>query len=214
MARSEPDLARLTEACDLRTKDPERSVREFEALANSGSVRSMNYLGEAYRFGIGVAVDLQRAETWFVRAAECGHSVAANQLGGVRLKLGKHQEALEAFKVAAAGNNMLAMTMLGYMYRKGIGTSKNLDAARDWYERASALGQLVARGQLGSVLIFGHFGLREKLRGAKLILQADREAFALAKKNPRDIRLRGALPNFLPTTMKKWVLGPKLNSRP
>jgi TPR repeat protein len=43
------------------------------------------------------------------------------------------------------------MALLGYFYENGLGTLKNLTAARDWYEKSADRGNTFAKNRLNQL---------------------------------------------------------------
>jgi TPR repeat protein len=64
----EPDLDRLRSAYALQSSDPKRALAEFQALADIGSVMSLNYIAYIFEIGRGVPRDLAKAEEYYQRA--------------------------------------------------------------------------------------------------------------------------------------------------
>ena len=75
-----------------------------------------------------------------------GQQTIADGKAGYR-RATKFQKALERCLERAADGEVEAQGILGYMYRHGYGTSRDLTLAREWYEKAAAEGnELAIRG--------------------------------------------------------------------
>ncbi len=64
-------------------------------------------------------------------------------------------KAAEWFQKAAAQGNTFAQNMLGRMYYRGEGVSKNIAKAVDWYQKAAAQGDANAQSNLGAMYYNG-----------------------------------------------------------
>lgn len=61
-------------------QDYSRAVVLLEKLATDDWSVAQNRLGECFEQGLGVSRDLDRAMTWYQRAAELGHPIAQSNL--------------------------------------------------------------------------------------------------------------------------------------
>jgi TPR repeat protein len=57
------------------------ALGQWRPLAARGNADAMFNLGQAYRLGRGIPIDLGAAEDWYTRAARVGHVDAQTQLG-------------------------------------------------------------------------------------------------------------------------------------
>jgi len=187
---TEPNLHRLREAHDLLAKDPMRALSELQALADQGSVMSMVYLGYAYKNGIGVGVDPSKALAWYEHAARSGSVLGLYGLGLMSLDMKQYQKAKESFKAAVALEHPPSMNMLGKMYYTGLGCKKNIQTAKDLYQRSAALGHVFAKRNLAILLMRGKFGLSKILPGVALFLLSLKEGFAVSYSDEFSDRLR------------------------
>jgi TPR repeat protein len=186
---SEPDLERLRSVPTLFDVDPVAARTELEHLAALGSVKSMTVLGTIYRRGQGTRVDLFKAESWYLRAAELGYVPANYCLGLIYLRRGYHRKAVDQFRIAADRSYMPGIHMLGNMYCNGRGIDKDLREARRLWEWGNSLGFIHAKTALAKLLMTGKFGLLQWLRGVWLEHQAPIFQFIIERKNPADPRL-------------------------
>lgn len=112
--------------------DFDAAVREWVDPAAKGDPDARFNLGQAYRLGRGVLVDLARAETLYAQAAAAGHAQAADQYGLLLYQRGEREKAMSYVKTAAERGNPRAQFLLGLAHFNG-----DL-AAMDW-PRAYAL---------------------------------------------------------------------------
>jgi TPR repeat protein len=131
--------------------DYSAAVAIWRPLADKGDADAAFNLGQAYRYGRGVPLDLASAQGWFERAARKGHVAAeatlglmlyqnGNQTGGLRwLKLAAREGEARAMLVYGTalynGDGIPRDPLLGYAYVNGA-AEQNLAQAR------SALAQL------------------------------------------------------------------------
>jgi TPR repeat protein len=183
----EPDMEALNHAFGLLSSDPEQGLVELKALADRGSIASMLYIAHTYRKLKG---DLPQSTEWYRRAMNAGSLIGAHELGRNYFDAKNYLSALDAFKVGEGNDYAPSIHMLGLMYRNGFGVEKDIDKARNLFERAAALGHAHARGHLGVLLLTGRYGPRQFVRGLRLWLGLLRYAYRLAYNDPFDDRLR------------------------
>lgn len=118
------------------------AVAEWRPLALAGDPDAQFNLGQAYKLGRGVPVDLDQAETWYRRAADQGHLQAEDNLGLVLFSANKRGDAMPYILRAAARGEPRAQYVLGTAHFNG-----DL-AARDW-PRAYALTKRASDAGLG-----------------------------------------------------------------
>ena len=141
-ALSKRQEGRLEEAASLLSR-----------AAELGDTGAMVELGEIYSSGDGIAQDETKALAWFRRAAESGNTSGMVALGGVYL-LGvngdepNEVEAARWFQKAADHDDPAALFDLAGLYEEGRGVAKNLDKAKDLYQRSARLGNHEARKRL------------------------------------------------------------------
>ena len=186
----EPDLAKLREAHALMATAPKQALIELKALASRGSLMSMLYIASAYKEGKGTEVNISQAEEWYKRAGDGGVSLASYKLGRLYLEEKDYSRAKEVFMLGASQDYMPSLNMLGIMYRDGEGVEKNIDKAKDFFERASALGHVFSKRNLGALLLSGHFGTFKILRGLYLFIGALRDLVVVGRADSLSDRLR------------------------
>jgi TPR repeat protein len=164
----EPDLEQLHRAYQSLASNPKEAVFELQELAAQGSTLSMLYLGHAHQNGIGGPVDLSKAEEFYRRAAERGSLPSSYQLGRMYFDTEKYLQAKDAFEIGAEGAYMPSLQMLGRMYMYGIGVNKDLEMAKDLFERASKKGHVFAKRNLAIILMTEKFNIVNLIRGAWL----------------------------------------------
>jgi cell division septation protein DedD len=109
-----------------------KAVDEWRPAAIAGDADAQFNLGQAYKLGRGVPVDLPMAESWYRKAALQGHQQGETNYGLALFQSGKRAEALPWLEKASARGEPRAQLVLGTMLYNGDGV------ARDW-PRAYAL---------------------------------------------------------------------------
>ncbi|EGB04779.1 hypothetical protein AURANDRAFT_32031, partial [Aureococcus anophagefferens] len=113
----------------------------FERAAAKGYQHAMNELADLdARKGLGVKLDMKKAERLYRTAADRGSAFAQSNLGAVLHSEKKFDEAFPYFALAADQGYTGAESNLGVCYRDGDGTEVDVDKARYWFEHAAAKG--------------------------------------------------------------------------
>ena len=81
--------------------DYARAVAEWRPLALGGDTDAQFNMGQAYKLGRGVPVDLPVALEWFRKAAERGHEKASDNYGLLLYQQGRLQDAMPYLKTSA-----------------------------------------------------------------------------------------------------------------
>jgi hypothetical protein len=159
------DIASFNRARDAWRRDRMDGERQFERLADNGSIMSMIHLGLAYSRGNGVPVNFEKAELLLRRAAGRGSNVASGILG-MHYRLRKMSTlAKEAYDIGVEKNYTPSIYGLGRMYWRGEGVLHNLSEAFNYWEAAAAFGHVFAIRNVAYAMIFGVYGLDKIPRG-------------------------------------------------
>ncbi len=139
-----------------RDGQTEEAAELFTKAAEMGDSGAMVELGEMYSSGEGVTEDDAKALNWFKRAAEAGNVSGMVSLGGIYLLGGggtdpNEEEAARWFQKAADHDSPAAMYDLAMLYESGRGVTKNLQKAKDLYQKAAALGNHEAQKRLAKL---------------------------------------------------------------
>jgi TPR repeat protein len=177
----EPDKEALNHAFNLLSSDPEEALVELKALADRGSIASMLYIAHTYRKLKG---DLLQSNEWFRRAMNAGSLLGSYELARNYREANNHSDALEVLRVGESDGYAPSIHQLGVMYWKGLGVDKDTDKARKLFERASALGHVYAKRNLGILLLTSQ--PREVFRGLRLWMRAIKDAWQLLPDPPDD----------------------------
>lgn len=169
-------------------------LEEFRILAAKGLKEAHFFLGCIYEDGSnGVSRDQQSALRFYEESIE-GFGYIEGYLGAARLLYhgeGIQQDCNRAFRyyehVARNNGHPVACFMLGRLYQRGEGTAKDFKAARSWYDKAVSLGSVY--GILNLAALEAEEG--RTLRSLCLRVRAGINALAIARRDAKDIRLRG-----------------------
>lgn len=112
--------------------DYRAAVDEWRKAAIAGDADAQFNLGQAYKLGRGVPVDLAMAESWYRKAALQGHAQAEDNYGLALFQDGKRAEAVPWLEKSVGRGEPRAELVLGTMLFNGDGVE------RDWV-RAYAL---------------------------------------------------------------------------
>ena len=109
-------------------------------------------LGNCFETGDGVKADLDKAFSFFLKAADLGHPKAQVQVGvfyatGWSVKEDK-MEAIKWYEKAAKQGEFQGFYMLGECYQEGKGVPQNLIDAYKWYSLATTVGNVSAESHL------------------------------------------------------------------
>lgn len=91
------------------------------------------------------------------------------------------EEALK--RIEQDNGDAAAMTLLGEIYRQGLGVAPDAKAAREWYERAAERGDLNAVYALALALLDGRGGKEDDTRAGILLERAAKAGHPLANYN-------------------------------
>lgn len=135
----------------LQRGDAARAVAIWKPLAERGDPDSAYNLGQAYRLGRGVPINLGEAQKWFEVAARKGHVDAQTTLGLMLFSAGNHPAALRWLKAASDAGEPRAMLMYGTALYNGDGISEDPVRGYALVSRAAAMGLGPAQATLADM---------------------------------------------------------------
>lgn len=118
--------------------------RAFDGDAESQYLMGYIYSSEGY----GVKVNEEKAEYWFKRASDVGHTNAQCSLADIYAKRGKFEEAFGLYLKAADGGNYYGATRAGVAYFEGQGVERNIAEAKRLLKEGAKGGYEEARRYL------------------------------------------------------------------
>lgn len=120
--------------------DYESAVAIWRPLAERGDADAQFNLGQAYRLGRGVTINLGAAKTWFERAAESGHLDAETTLGLLLFQNGDQAAGLKWLKQAAQHGEPRALLVYGTALYNGDAVTQDRLLGYAYVARAANLG--------------------------------------------------------------------------
>jgi cell division septation protein DedD len=131
--------------------DTTGAVAIWRPLANKGDADAAFNLGQAYRLGKGVPLDLAQAQGWLERAARKGHVDAESTLGLLLFQNGNRIGAMRWLKLAADAGEPRALLMVGTALYNGDGVPADPITAYAYVSRAAAQGLAAAQATLADM---------------------------------------------------------------
>lgn len=123
----------------------------WRPLAEQGDPDAQFNLGQAYRLGRGVQINLAAAKSWLERAAAKGHVDAQTTLGLLLFQNGAQAEALKWLKMAAEQGEARALLVYGTALYNGDGVTQDQVLGYAYVSRAAARGLAPARQTLAQL---------------------------------------------------------------
>lgn len=124
------------------------AVAIWRPLAEKGDADAAFNLGQAYRLGRGVAVDLAAAQKWLDAAARANHLDAQTTLGLLLFDSGSRDAAVQWLKKAADRGEPRALLVYGTALFNGDGVTRDPVLAYAYVSRAAAQGLEPAKSTL------------------------------------------------------------------
>jgi TPR repeat protein len=140
---------RAFQAGDYRT-----AIDEWRVDAAEGNANALFNLGQAYRLGRGVAVDLDQAETYYERAADAGHPAALGNLATLYYfskKPPRVADAVSWWEAGARAGDPRSQYILGAMTFNGDPVEKDVPTAYAWTWAAAEAGLEEAKTALDTM---------------------------------------------------------------
>ncbi|MDJ0277794.1 SPOR domain-containing protein [Sphingomonas sp. 2R-10] len=116
------------------------AVREWQQPAVAGDADAQFNLGQAYKLGRGVPMDMAQAELWYARAAQQGHRQAEDNYGLILFQNGKRAEAVKWLEKSSQRGEARSQFVLGTMLFNGDAVPKDWRRAYALMTRASSAG--------------------------------------------------------------------------
>lgn len=131
--------------------DTAGAVAIWRPLANKGDADAAFNLGQAYRLGKGVPLDLAQAQSWLEQAARKGHTDAQSTLGLLLFQNGNRVAAMRWLKSAAEAGEPRALLVVGTALYNGDGVPEDPVKAYAYVSRAAAQGLAPAKATLADM---------------------------------------------------------------
>ena len=127
------------------------AVAIWRPLAEKGDADAQFNLGQAYRLGRGVPINLALAKSWFERAADAGHLDAETTLGLLLFENGQQAEGLKWLRRAAVEGEPRALLVYGTALYNGDGVTQDRVLGYAYVSRAAAQGLAPAKDTLAQL---------------------------------------------------------------
>jgi uncharacterized protein len=131
--------------------DSAGAVKIWRPLAEKGDADAAFNLGQAYRLGKGVLLDLAQAQSWLEKAARKGHVDAAATLGLLLFQNGNRVSGMRWLKGAAEAGEPRALLMVGTAMYNGDEVPRDPVTAYAYVSRAAAQGLAPAKATLADM---------------------------------------------------------------
>ncbi|HET7317296.1 MAG TPA: SPOR domain-containing protein [Sphingomicrobium sp.] len=131
-----------------QNRDYAGAVAIWLPLAEKGNADAAFNLGQAYRLGRGVDINLAKAQSWLEKAARAGHLDAQTTLGLLLFDSGNRQAAMRWLKQAAERGEPRAMLVYGTALFNGDGVPRDPVMAYAYISRSAAQGLEPAKSTL------------------------------------------------------------------
>lgn len=126
-------------------KQTESLVKKIHRMASAGDPLAMMEYAAALASGIGVTRNMEEAETWLKKSADCGYWNAMLRYSAWLMRdkaKDRRKEAFDYTRQAALMGDGLAEIRLGDCYHFGLGCEKSFEEARKCYSHASRRGSV------------------------------------------------------------------------
>ena len=176
------------------------AVAIWRPLAEKGDADAQFNLGQAYRLGRGVPINLAAAKTWFERAANQGHVDAQTTLGLLLFQNGEQADGIRWLKKAAEHDEPRAQLVYGTALLNGDGVTQDPVLGYAYVRRAAAQGLQPAKEtlqQLDQLL-----PAADRKRGMAIARNLANQPFASNSPAPKPPRQKPAPPAAAPATPK------------
>lgn len=173
------------------------AVREWREPASNGDPDAQFNLGQAYRLGRGVEMDLIQAEAFYSAAAASGHRRAADNFGLLLFQRGQRERAMPYIVEAAGRGDARAQYFLGVAHFNGELVAKDwiLGYALTWLASEAGLPQAdQALAQMEA-----HVSPEQRQQAQVLAVEVKAQAQARREKELEEVELAsGQLPTSTP----------------
>jgi hypothetical protein len=170
-----PALADVKAGVDAWARgDYRKAVAEWRGPAVAGDPDAQFNLGQAYKLGRGVPVDLALAEEWYRKSAQQGHPQGEDNYGLSLFQNQKRDRALPWLEKSSARGEPRAQFVLGTMYFNGDSVQRDWVKAYALMTRASSSGLPQATSTLAQM--DRYIGLKERQQGTLLARRYEEDA--------------------------------------
>ncbi len=189
------------------------AIKAWRPLAISGDADAQFNLGQAYKLGRGVPVDLLQAEDWYRKAALQGHLQAEDNYGLIQFQNGNRQQALPWIEKSAARGEPRSQYILGTALFNGDMVTKDWVKAYALMTRASAAGLAPASASLAQMDRYIPIDQRQKGLSMARNMEMAAAKPIIPSVSPQPVRPAPVRPNVVrPSVVQPVDLPPSLPS--
>ena len=168
-----PALADVKDGVDAWSRgDYNGAVAEWRGLAEAGNADAQFNMGQAYKLGRGVPMDLAKAEQFYKSAADQGHLQASDNYGLILFQNQRREEALPYLQASANRGEPRAQYILGTGHFNGDFVEKDWVKAYALITRASAASLPQATSNMAQM--DKYIPLDQRRRGIELASQMEK----------------------------------------
>lgn len=188
------------------------AIAIWRPLAEKGDADAAFNLGQAYRLGRGVEINLAMAKSWFEKAAAGGHMDAETTLGLLLFQNGDQAEGLKWLKRAAEQGEPRALLVYGTALYNGDGVSQDRLLGYAYVSRAADKGLAPAKDTLSQ--LDGMMLAADRQKALVLARTIPNATPASAAKPEKPVRVAQAKPTPTPKPAKSKVAADPLAPKP
>ena len=177
------------------------AIATWRPLAEKGDADAQFNLGQAYRLGKGVPLNLGAAQSWFERAANSGHLDAQTTLGLLLFQNGNQPEGIKWLRKAAEQGEPRALLVYGTALYNGDGVTQDRMLGYAYVSRAAAQGLVPARQTLSELEQL--MSASDRKQALALAHSIPGASSAPSKKPPKPTRVAQAKPATPKPTVPK-----------
>jgi uncharacterized protein len=161
------------------------AVAIWRPLAEAGDPDASFNMGQAYRLGRGVLVDLSTAQSWLERAAQKDHVDAQATLGLLLFQNGNQAQGLKWLKLAAEKGDARALLVYGTALFNGDGVAQDPVLGYAYVSRSAAQGLEPAKNTLAQMDEV--MPLEERKKGVAMAVQKAKTQIAQTTERPKSL---------------------------
>lgn len=139
--RAQVNMGVLYEEGTFVGQDERKALEYYLMAAGNGSTGAMNNIGNFYLHGKGVAKDYDKAFEWYQKAVELSGNAAAECSLGMCYQYGygtkiNYEKARCFYELSAKQGLGLAYYRMGLLYEEGLGVTKDIQTAKQYFGEA------------------------------------------------------------------------------
>ncbi len=158
--------------------------------ATQGDMESQVFVGNVFLKGGGsIEQNLHESVMWLDMSVESGSIVGHYLLGIAHYYLLDYTKALNEFVIASKSKYFAADYQIGKMYYYGVGVQKDIEKAYQYFLVAKKQDHMFASREVAVILMKGHKGFLNIIKGMMLFIATIFKGFIIAFKEPDSEKL-------------------------